>query len=73
MSSVVLHPRLTRRLVLSQDADGYALSMRPAQTDRERACRMRWPSHGQALDHAAALMRAFPALYVGLDDETGGR
>lgn len=73
MSSVVLHPRSARRLVLSKDADGYALTMRPARTDRERSCRMHWPSHGQASGHAAALMRAFPALYVGLDDETEGR
>ncbi|MAM36941.1 MAG: hypothetical protein CL949_00195 [Erythrobacter sp.] len=73
MGKVVPLRPLIRQLVISDEGDAFALSMRPAVSDRERHCRMSFPTTSAARVYASVCMRAFPSLYVGLIDETEGR
>ncbi|MET0240210.1 MAG: hypothetical protein ABW184_09970 [Sphingobium sp.] len=72
MGDVVLHPCLTKRLVIASDQAGFALTLRPANTERERQCRIWRPTHDEIVEHATVIMLAFPSLYVGLVDESRG-
>ena len=73
MGEVVQLKQLVRHLVISDEGDAFSLSMRPAVSDRERRCRMSFPTTSAAKIYASACMQAFPSLYVGLIDETEGR
>lgn len=72
MGKVVPLRPLIRHLVISDEGDAFGLSMRPAVSERERRCRMSFPTTSAAKIYASACMRAFPTLYVGLIDETEG-